>query len=49
MKPVTTEYEKCDVVVKWDAPEDGGSPIVKYKLAVKDAAYRYYPLDSTCS
>ena len=35
------------MVVKWDAPEDGGSSIIKYKLAVKDAAYTFYPVDGT--
>jgi hypothetical protein len=36
METVTVESdsETCGVKIAWKAPEDGGSPILKYKIEV---------------
>jgi hypothetical protein len=49
MNTVRTAIEDCSVRIAWDAPGDGGSPILGYKIEVSADSEQFYDLNSVCN
>lgn len=49
MNTVRTNVEDCNVRITWEAPGDGGSPILGYQIEVKSNEEEFIGLDDICN
>lgn len=49
MVPLTTEVSGCDIQINWLKPDDGGSPILDYRLQIRNSRNIFVTLTAgTC-
>lgn len=46
-KPTTTIFERWSVIVDWDAPYNGGAPILYYTIEIRTSDVSIFTVDST--